>query len=337
MRLTRGQVALIALVLLVTTVLAACGSGTGDTATASPAVSQQRTAGSCGDGICDQAEQANAELCPSDCQAQRPATPTTPPPSAAAGRCGDGICDAMEQANPQLCPVDCEEGTGQQAQPGQSAVTQTATPTATPSRTPTPTPGGRAPGRGVPPGATEPQPSATVRRLTATATQPPCAAEEWRLYISGVVRWLGSEPSAEMYTSIDGCITVDSFCNIEGSGDGQYYSGCAYSSPNGVCSYEVTCPDFTASFTGVKSDDVMRIGIDASQIFEQVTAHCAGVTTTMQGVIVQTGYGSAIRNGGGYFCEMEASNGATEWVEGHDTVIPNLSYEFTAILQEGCP
>lgn len=76
------------------------------------------TQGPCGDGICDEAEQANASRCPQDC-ATPTAEPTSgeilPPPTrpllASATlrelRCGDGVCDASEQADASLCPQDC--------------------------------------------------------------------------------------------------------------------------------------------------------------------------------------------------------------------------------------
>jgi N-acetylglucosamine-6-sulfatase len=34
-------------------------------------------------------------------------SPTSAPPAAPQGRCGDGVCDDAEQANPALCPQDC--------------------------------------------------------------------------------------------------------------------------------------------------------------------------------------------------------------------------------------
>jgi hypothetical protein len=111
---------------------AACGpAGGGETptATAMPApMSSPATPvamGRCGDGICDEAEQAKPKLCPQDCEptqppAQEASTPTLPPPTPQpvtstpapeagqpAGKCGDGMCDEAEQKNPSLCPQDC--------------------------------------------------------------------------------------------------------------------------------------------------------------------------------------------------------------------------------------
>jgi hypothetical protein len=72
-----------------------------------PATRQAEARGTCGDGVCDGAEQANPDLCPQDCSGGE----------AGEGKCGDGICDEKEQADPSLCPQDCaagtvEEGTG---------------------------------------------------------------------------------------------------------------------------------------------------------------------------------------------------------------------------------
>jgi hypothetical protein len=51
----------------------------------------------CGDGECDDAEQANAQLCPRDCGAELPAS---------GDWCGDGICDALEEGTGN-CAQDC--------------------------------------------------------------------------------------------------------------------------------------------------------------------------------------------------------------------------------------
>ena len=55
--------------------------------------------GRCGDGVCDEAEQANPSLCPQDCATRE---------AASGGRCGNGICDEQEQQDPALCPQDCQ-------------------------------------------------------------------------------------------------------------------------------------------------------------------------------------------------------------------------------------
>jgi hypothetical protein len=69
----------------------------------------------CGDGVCDDAERADPNLCPQDCQptaTPEPPTavpvPPTPPSPKPEGKCGDGVCDEQEKANPQLCPQDCQ-------------------------------------------------------------------------------------------------------------------------------------------------------------------------------------------------------------------------------------
>jgi hypothetical protein len=139
-----------------------------------------------------------------------------------------------------------------------------------------------------------------------------------------------------MNSRIDGCITVDASCRIQGTGSGVYdQADCHYTSPSGVCSYEVTCPDFTVTFSGEKVGDKLRIKLDASQIWEQVVATCAGATVSMPGAMLQSGYGGAIRNGGGYFCEVEARDGAHVSIEGEDSVAP-LSYQLELFLHAGC-
>jgi hypothetical protein len=76
-------------------------------------------------------------------------TPTLTLPHPPEGRCGDGVCDEAEQANPALCPQDCLEVPGGEPPPGGEAppdTTVTATPTrgapaqatATPTATPSP-------------------------------------------------------------------------------------------------------------------------------------------------------------------------------------------------------
>ena len=50
----------------------------------------------CGDGICDQHESNNPNLCPRDCE----------DPPAEGDWCGDGICDALESCQ-RDCPIDC--------------------------------------------------------------------------------------------------------------------------------------------------------------------------------------------------------------------------------------
>lgn len=53
----------------------------------------------CGDGVCDEPEQADPSLCPRDCQE---------PPADGGDWCGDGICDALEEADAS-CEADCAE------------------------------------------------------------------------------------------------------------------------------------------------------------------------------------------------------------------------------------
>jgi hypothetical protein len=325
MKLAKGLGAILAAALLLTSV--ACGLKAGSPTPAPTIAPPPRpspgtlvvTRGSCGDGICDETERASPDLCPADCPpAPAPPTETPMPPAEsptrtqAAGRCGDGICDEAERAQPGLCPQDC----------AQSSPSQTPAPIRSPTATLTPTVGAPVVGPGTTAG---PTPATTA-----------CAVEQWRVHTRGAVGWYDTEHSAFMNSRIDGCITVDASCRIQGTGSGVYEQGdCHYTSPSGVCSYDVTCPDFKVSFSGEKVGDTLRIRLDASQIWEQVVASCAGGTSSFPGSMLQTGYGSAIRNGGGYFCEIEAKDGAYVSIEGSDTVAP-LSYQLEAFLYAGC-
>tara|TARA_B100001093_G_scaffold518155_1_gene602058 strand:+ start:621 stop:2564 length:1944 start_codon:yes stop_codon:yes gene_type:complete len=51
----------------------------------------------CGDGVCDNFETQNPEVCPRDCSE----------PPANGDWCGDGICDALENCD-RSCPADCQ-------------------------------------------------------------------------------------------------------------------------------------------------------------------------------------------------------------------------------------
>ncbi len=127
---------LLTVALLATLTAVACGPASspgGSVAVVEPTETRPRpekpiAAGECGDGVCDQAETENPNLCPQDCAATASPTepPSTPPPPTPApvpatptpslpteqppGRCGDGVCDEMEEQNPQLCPQDCAPG-----------------------------------------------------------------------------------------------------------------------------------------------------------------------------------------------------------------------------------
>jgi hypothetical protein len=116
--------AIIAALLLVGLVTVACSpTGGGEAPEATQPSSAPR--GQCGDGVCDEAEKADPDLCPQDCPTAAPAVtqppppPTSPPPTSMpptdtppprpAGKCGDGICDELEQQDPDLCPQDCPQ------------------------------------------------------------------------------------------------------------------------------------------------------------------------------------------------------------------------------------
>jgi hypothetical protein len=102
--------------------------------------------GRCGDGVCDEAEQANAGLCPQDCaEATEPPAEVAPTPTLAptaeapepAGKCGDGICDEVEQKDANLCPQDCAATAEVEASPTEEAQAE---PTTAPTDTPVPEP-----------------------------------------------------------------------------------------------------------------------------------------------------------------------------------------------------
>jgi hypothetical protein len=83
----------------------------------SPPAKDAPPAGRCGDGICDEAEQDNPNLCPKDCQTPTDSPTDAPPPTDMPSPrretpdhpCGDGVCDGPE--NPENCPEDCAAGT----------------------------------------------------------------------------------------------------------------------------------------------------------------------------------------------------------------------------------
>lgn len=282
--------------------LAACGATSPTAMPPGPSSPPQRSpteAGRCGDGVCDEAEQANPALCPQDCGER-----TVPPGGTPGGTspCGDGVCDEREQLAPALCPQDC------MGMPG-----------------------------GEPPGATAtPTPVAGVGLGD-------CTAGEWLLVGDACVDWHGNaEPSGHVCSSFEICLAVDAQCNIQGSGRGQYAQDtCAFTSPGGCMSYEVTCPDFSISASGEMITDTLWIQLDGSQIVEQVVATeiCVAGEQVYSGrsTFVQTGFGSATRNGGGYLCAIEALDGAHIEVTGVDAVAPDvLSYSFTVDLYAGC-
>jgi hypothetical protein len=207
--------------------------------------------------------------------------------------CGDGVCDDVEQANPSLCPQDCKQLPSEEK--------------------------------------------------TSNGSANACAAGEWLLVVNGCADVHGNaEPSSHICSSFGVCLTVDEQCNIRGNGQGQYdQDTCAFTSPLGCMSYEVSCPDFPISVSGEIVSNTVRIQLDASQVFEQTTATeiCTLHTQLYSGpfTLMQSGYGSAIRNGGGYFCEIEARDGAHAEVSGLDAADPeHSSYNFSVDLHEGC-
>lgn len=264
--------------------------------------------GRCGDGVCDEAEQADPALCPQDC------AEATPPPDERP--CGDGVCDEREQMAPALCPQDCITSTVE------------------------PPPGGAGPAGGAGPTAT-PEVGGPPDEEPPGEEPPVCQTEEWWLVVEGCGDWTATEPSAHLCSTVEVCITapVGETCHIEGEGQGYYDQGtCAYTSPSGACSWDVTCPDFPVSVSGDRITDTLRILVDASQMWEQYVVTCLGKTWSDAGPFMQTAYGSAIRNGGGYLCQIPAEDGAHVDVTGMDAVGGGqLTYDFDVDIYAGCP
>ncbi len=170
-----------------------------------------------------------------------------------------------------------------------------------------------------------------------------CNPGQWTLVIDGCGTLAGTEPSNFLCTIITACIEVNEACQIEGTGSGEY-TNCDFSSPQGVCSYEIECPDFEMPIRGQvvideNGEEIFKIFTDASNIFEEGVQVCAGVTFELPWAQLQNVFGSAVRNGNGYFCEMKINqSGLVEQiVSGVDAVASqNLSYEFTVQLIPGC-
>jgi hypothetical protein len=171
-----------------------------------------------------------------------------------------------------------------------------------------------------------------------------CEEGQWKLEIEGCGIFAATEPSGESCTSISGCITVDQSCQIQGSTSGTH-TKCQYISPWDTCSYDVECPDFNMSISGMVASgeggqDIFNITIDPSAIVVSGTATCAGIEVPFSGgSLMQDAYGSAVRNAGGYFCEIEASQDSTVRVtiQGRDSLFPdNVSYRFNVSLSPGC-
>jgi hypothetical protein len=133
--------------LLVALAILACGPSEPPPEPTEPPA-EARAPSPCGDGVCDEVEQKNPNLCPQDCPPTEEATmaPTEPPPTdtpqpeptVPPDKCGDGVCDEVEAGDPSACPQDC-------ATPEPAITVEvTEAPTALPSPTPTEAVEGRA-------------------------------------------------------------------------------------------------------------------------------------------------------------------------------------------------
>jgi hypothetical protein len=304
MKKTRWElIACLAVLLLITG--AGCGSRETEELpeamdTPAPATPQGR----CGDGVCDTVEQSNPSLCPQDCEgAEEALEDATATPelqaSGASGKCGDGVCEEAEQADPALCPADCVAADESEDDSEDD------------------------------PGGSE---------------DPQCEVEEWTLTIEGCSAWKDMQVSAELCAAFVGGFTVQESCRIRGTGSGRY-KNCEYVNPTGLCTFEIECPEFQMPISGeaVWTDgitEILRIKVDPSSVYESGTMTCFGQTSPLDNVpVLHSGIASALRNGDGYFCDVEVAEGIDSFgvaVTGQDAVAPdNQSYDFVVNLFPG--
>jgi hypothetical protein len=271
----------------------------------------------CGDGLCDEVEQKNPDLCPQDCATAEPpsaghadvvsdtgwvvtGTEDLPPSE---DRCGDGACDEQERENPELCPEDC------------------ITPTAT-LELPTPN---------VPALESGPSPAPETES---------CVRDGWWLKVEGCGVWGGTEPAGKLCTSMQGCISapVGETCTITGTLFGQY-TACEYVSPTEEMSWDIECPDFEVPVRGHRVGDTFMIWLDPSAVLEHGVGYPSfgSEVPIDRGVVMQTAFGSALRANDGYFA-LAAQHGAHADFVGVDAVAPdNLRYDFDFDIHEACP
>jgi hypothetical protein len=168
-----------------------------------------------------------------------------------------------------------------------------------------------------------------------------CESGKWTLEIEGCGTMTNTEPFGESCISYKSCITLDQSCRVQGTGTGTH-TKCEYT---GACSYEVECPDFNMSVSGVvelgeNGQENFKITVDSSGATVTGKATCAGVPVPFSGgSILQDAFGSAVRNGEGYLFEKEVNREADvrATIEGKDAFMPNnLSYKFNAYLSPGC-
>ncbi|MGD2146237.1 MAG: hypothetical protein PVH41_06065 [Anaerolineae bacterium] len=330
---------------------AACGPSGGETAppTATPAAPGQ-SPGTCGDGVCDEAEQSNSSLCPQDCEA-----------AGAAGKCGDGVCDEAERSDPALCPADCAaaiQASGEseaepqgesQAEPLGEAESQ-GEPEAEAEGEAEGEGEGEAEGEGEgePEGEGEGETEGEGEGETEEGSQSQCEPQQWTIAIEGRSSLVRAEPSADLFVAIVGGFNVNESCRIRGTSSGKYMN-CGYESPTQLCSYFVDCPKFNAAISGwaVPGEGVtqtLKIQLDRVDIFEKGWADCQGeIAEFERGSVFQDAVGSAERNGGGYLAEIVVpaegepdSRRFTSPEQDVDAVVPmNLSYIFHVHLFRG--
>jgi hypothetical protein len=183
--------------------------------------------GACGDGVCDEAEQADPTICPQDC-----------PPPEPGSLCGDGVCDDAEQADPSLCPQDCVQA------PSTGAGESVAEPP--PEQDPEPEPQ-------EPPDDPEPPADDAEQYRSRHAGTEWVGELEWQCTIVGSTKYYWQAYMAYYFhVAPDGQVT--------GEGEGVVYDAwCEVSGPC-LCMMEVGIP-ITATVTGTERNDVFGLSI----------------------------------------------------------------------------
>jgi hypothetical protein len=274
------------------------------------------------------------------------ATPTRT--RAPKGPCGDGTCDEVEQANPGLCPEDCgapDDTAATDTPTPRSTPTTAPTPTGEVGGGvgPGPDESGADEPEPEPPEETEPEPPEETEPEPDEGTEPQCEPSQWTLAIEARATLVRTEPSADLFAAIIGNFVVEESCKIQGTAAGQYIEEtCAYESVTGLCSYDIQCPGFTADITGLAVPgpgitDTFIIKLDGSSILETGTGHCGEASVPFErGGVLQDALGSAHRNGHGNLVEVAVpaqgepdSRSITSPLQDVDAIVPsNLSYVF---------
>jgi hypothetical protein len=185
----------------------------------------------CGDGICDEAEQAEPDLCPQDCPQPEPA---------AEGLCGDGVCDEDEQAEPDVCPQDCSQ------LPPAGEEEAVAEPPAEQAPEPEPE---------EPPQEPEPPSADGIEEYRS-----PHAGVEW----TGALHWTCTIDGNTYYkwnAYVAFAFMVGPDGTLTGQGEGVVYDAhCDVKNSPCACIMEVGIP-ITAQISGLERHDLFRVSI----------------------------------------------------------------------------